>query len=173
MKNQNEKTGAYTLVIIEDYSSNKGNPIVSEESYNTLIEVEAAFNKEVAEPYREHGMTCRLEIWQDGQDEPIKDAYKNSAQIPMGSVVVSYKHVTYMHYAYAIVAVRKVDSYTTFEDLNASADSTSAVWDRVYESVEDMECDYKNGLSIPFNKLQRGNKVVEEFVEEFIRAVRQ
>lgn len=102
-----KQTQKYTVTLVESHNDNQGNPDVVSIDFNTLEAAKEYYNEEISESYNVQGGTCLLQLWRDGDNEEcLKSGYKNSEIIPEHSVIVSYKHLNYMHYAYKVVEVR-------------------------------------------------------------------
>jgi len=84
------------------------------------------------------------------------------------AIVVGYSHHMYMNYSYDITFVGPVrDTQLKKEsDLVNSQDSTTATYFAVYETIEELEQSFEKGTSVPFNKINKGSRIIKEFIEE-------
>lgn len=173
MKNQESNTEAtiYTVVTREDYSENTGNPISSEsESFSTLEEAEKAYQEEISEITNGHGYNKIVELCKGNEENPLDEIVKidtcKSAKLPIGAILVYFRHRTYMNYCYEIIEVEKATEGMTYDQLPYSDDTTRATWCCVEDSIEDLKVDYEHGNGLPFNKIQKGAGIIEAFLRK-------
>ncbi len=159
----------YQVVITEDYSGNTGDPFSREVStFETLEEAREDYEAEKGTEPSTIGCTRVVALVDLGEDlndyNELESEETLGELIPETSVIVSYKHLTYMHYAYKVIEVRKPNYNERVSDLNPPLDHTSATWEVVFDSVDEVEQAYEHGCTSPFDKLQSGSSIVEEFL---------
>ena len=162
----------YTVLVTEDYDGNRGDSIHESFYFENLQEAKDEFAKRCEGDYSENGKYCTVELQEltideeDYMSDPVvlKSFRKPSKAIPDGSIIVTFHHVQYMHYCYAVTHVREAFG-DTHEDLNVSVDNTNSPWDAVFSSLEEMTLAFENKSGMPFNKLNSGGKIVNEFIE--------
>lgn len=83
-------------------------------------------------------------------------------------IIVFYKHHRYMNYAYTIESIRFVyQTNIKYEaDLRNYDDSTLATYCQLFDSIEDLAESFENSNCTPFNKLNHGIKITEDFLQE-------
>lgn len=162
----------YSVLVTEDYDGNRGDSIYESFDFENLQEAKDEFAKQCECVYSENGKYCTVELQELTIDEEdymfdpvvLESFRKPSKAIPDGSIIVTFHHVQYMHYCYAVTHVREAFG-DTHEDLNVSVDNTNKPWDAVFSSLEEMTLAFENKSGIPFNKLNSGGKIVNEFIE--------
>lgn len=184
----------YTVLVTEDHDNNMGDPISSESySFELLSDANKKYESELIIHAGGNGINRYVELCESNEYDPeedgfdenydidplytqLKSDYCDSPALPKDGVIVYYCHVTYMGYAYAIDNIELVSNseFKNYSDLPYSDDHIHTTWARVYKSVEDMQEAYENGYSQPFDKLQKGRRIVEEFlaeqgIEEYIK----
>jgi hypothetical protein len=157
-------TKNYSVKLVEDYSSNLGDPIIEKYNFETYEDALKYYEKELTLECENHGTNVCVELWEDGNDEPLMECYKTSALLPVGSVVVTYQHHRHMNYSYDIIGVRDVRDGERYEDLSVSIDRTSTNWDVVFECKEELIDFYNTKFCAPFNRINSGSRVIEEFI---------
>jgi hypothetical protein len=162
----------YNVLVTEDYDGNRGDSNSESFDFENLQQAKDEFAKQCQGDYSENGKYCTVvlqELTIDEEDymsEPVvlESFRKPSKPIPDGSIIVTFHHVQYMHYCYAVTHVREAFC-DTHEDLNVSLDNTNRPWDVVFKSLEEMTLAVENKSGMPFNKLNSGGKIVKEFIE--------
>lgn len=84
------------------------------------------------------------------------------------AIIVYYRHHTYMNYAYTIEDVRFVQDtrFKTEADLRNDADSISSTYCHLVSDLDELAEELRTGQWIPFNKINRGSAIVEQFLRE-------
>jgi hypothetical protein len=162
----------YSVLVTEDYDGNRGDSIHESFDFESLQQAKDEFAKQCKGDYSENGKYCTVELQEltiDEEDymsdpEVLESFRKPSKAIPDGSIIVTFHHVQYMHYCYAVTHVREAFG-DTHENLNVSVDNTNRPWDAVFSSLEEMTLAFENKSGMPFNKLNSGSKIVTEFIE--------
>ena len=74
----------------------------------------------------------------------------------------------YMNYAYIIDSVEPValSSHKNFADLRNDRDSTHATYAYVATDLDELANDFEKGYSVPFNKINKGSKIIREFLAD-------
>lgn len=170
-----KKTESYTVATITSPNRDNfnGNPDVETNEFDTLEEATANYKELATTTTSEYGKSSVIELRDNSTNEddelinedPLELTCLKSAKIPEGSVIVTFKHVTYMNYAFNIIDVR-LSNGEKYEDLNDNYDSTFANWDCVLESVEELKNDYEGGYGRPFDKINAGLYKIEEFLRD-------
>jgi hypothetical protein len=162
----------YSLLVTEDYDGNRGDSNCESFDFESLQQAKDQFAKQCEGEYSENGKYCNVELQEltideeDYMSDPVvlESFRKPSKPIADGSVIVTFHHVQYMHYCYAVTHVREAFG-DKHEDLNVSVDNTNKPWDIVFKSLEEMTLAFENKYGMPFNKLNSGGKIVKEFIE--------
>ena len=159
----------YQVVVTEDYSGNTGDPFSREVStFETLEEARKDYEAEKGETPDTIGCYRTVELADLGEDlndyEVLESETTEGDIIPTEAVIVSYHHLTYMNYAYQITEVRKPNFNERLSDLNPPVDHTYKTWDLVVSNIDELYSDYEHGNGSPFDKLQKGSSIVEEFL---------
>lgn len=160
----------YKVTLEENFEGNNGNP-----DYETF---EFKYLKDARKKYREllkvesdtHGVYTSIELVKVDENENVIADIENdrisSALLPKDCVIVTFKHVRYMYYAYQIISVRFVEDGDRYEDLHVSKDYTSSHWDAIFKSVDELQDAYENGRYMPMDKINSGSSIIEEFLAE-------
>jgi hypothetical protein len=159
----------YNVTTILNYNSNNGDVTCNTDSFGGRDVAEYTYDLLLSQECSEHGMACEIGLWEveEGQEpELLKSDYQKSALLPKDGVVVTFAHTTYMNYCYTILDVQKVEVGQRYESLAVSEDHTNRPWDAVYDSIEEMEADYRKGNGMPFNKTNKGRVIVESFLAD-------
>lgn len=136
---------------------------VSEEfEFNTLESAQEKFDELRHEFCYNQGGVYIVTIL-DSKGREIKEDCQVSALLPEGGVIVTFKHHRYMNYAYEILAVENVRSGQRYEDLSDNPDTTTRVWQTVYDSKEELYIDFENRRGI-FAKIHSGQSFIEEYL---------
>lgn len=160
---------SYTVMQVLNYESNKGNPDTESENFATLEDAKASYDELLTHKSTESGKTCEISLWKSDEDgaplgELLESDYQESEKLADESIIVYYKHVTYMNYAYKVLEVESGKG-KRYEDLTPNEDYTSATWSEVFDNVKDLQLAYEHGQGI-FAKLQSGSSIVEAFLGE-------
>lgn len=157
-------------------------PIIGEESYHLTYDDALKAANEIKLEVGHHAVIdkvtcegfvdiigCSLEEIFNNNLDTVETAYEGEeykgAKLNPEGVIVSYKHHKYMHYAYNIISVEKVaNTQLKHEsDLINDDDSTSAVYFKYHESVEDLANEYNNKESI-YAKINTGKTLISDFL---------
>jgi len=95
--------------------------------------------------------------------------FNSGLELSPDAIVVGYNHHMYMNYSYDINFVGPVrDTHLKKEsDLVNSKDSTTATYFTLYETIEELEESFEKMTSVPFNKINKGSRLIREFIEEY------
>jgi hypothetical protein len=83
-------------------------------------------------------------------------------------VIVGYSHGTYVNYCYEVNFVELVEDtdFKTESNLNHDDDDTMTTYYRYYPSVAAFADEFESQNCIPFDKLNKGRKVIEQFLAD-------
>lgn len=169
----------YTVVVTADFASNTGDPIKTTlYTYDELPAAESKYKVELKVKDDEYGVTTRVGLYESNTPEigdeydfmytEISEQYRESKPLNQNAIVVFYRHLTYMNYAYEVLSVKHASETgaKTLSDLPYSYDSTSATWVSVLDTTDELVDAYEHAYYAPFDKLNRGHRVVEDFLQE-------
>lgn len=110
-----------------------------------------------------------LDNYRISDSETIYESEVNKgSELNPDSIVVFYRHKTYMNYAYSIDSVRFIfETNLKFEsDLRNDSDSLSSIYCRVFKDLDELSEAFRFSEGVPFNKLNSGWRIVREFLKE-------
>lgn len=86
--------------------------------------------------------------------------------LPESGFIVFYRHHQYLNYAYNIERIEPVEfsRLKNFSDLRNDSDSTSSTYACVVNNLDELAENFRYGLGIPFNKINKGQRIISEFL---------
>ena len=172
-ENIEKKSYAVRIIKTPNRESFNGNPDVETNNFDTLEDATHYYKELEKLITSDYGLYSEIQLIDNStnerggliNEEPLELNRLESAKIPEGSVIVTFKHVKHMNYAYKIIDV-KFSRGEKYKDLNDNEDSCFANWDCVLESVEELKKNYEEGHSQPFDKMNSGSEIIEEFLSD-------
>jgi len=113
---------------------------------------------------------CDYRKFQSDRDS-IWEGHENSGkELDPDSIIVFYKHETYMNYAYSVTSVDFVRNTQigVESDMVNLRDSTMTTYCSHFDSLKELDESFWAGNCVPFNKLQSGTSLIREFLESNI-----
>jgi hypothetical protein len=160
----------YGVDLIEtSYMHSTEDAEVFSKSFDTLEEAQAYYKQQLELKHWLHGKYCIVELLRklSGNEAVIiKHGYKQSAQLPENGVVVTYQHIQHLHYAYKITDVRFADVNEQYTHLNENQQCAYKNCDAVFDTIEDMQKAFNARDGVPFDKMQTGSSIIEDFLNE-------
>lgn len=162
----------YKVKVLGDYPTNDSDaPFVDNNEFDSLDEAQdflQDLDEESHYAFNEGlNMIAQLfEIDDIGNEFLLAEKQIPPAPLPADCILVFYKHVKYMNYAFDIEEVRRPDWERTYADLPVHHDRTNTTWCAVYDCIDHLAgaFEFERGI---FEKIHSGAHLVDNFIYEF------